>query len=185
MSESEIDWVPLIEIAGKVACEIADKWSVVEADDVKQEILTHLMTEKHILSRYTDDEALLRKVCWNAGKRYAAKERNHFDLMDDQYYYTPEEVRVALRSFTYTDDEIGQLMGKEDDLTRCRISDNILTARTDASKAIPKLNDRHQEALQRVFIYGIPARDQSEERAAYRAVDTLAKIMNRNARTGR
>jgi len=185
VSEEEFDWEPIIEIADKVAREIAEKWSVVEADDVKQEIMTHLLEERRILERIQGDEDLIRKVCWNAGRRYAAKERSYYDLMDDQYFYTPGEVRLALRSFVYSDEEIGQIIGKKDDLTRSRISDNIITARVDAQRGMRKLNDGYQKAVQRVFIYGLPPKDENERRAAYRAVDALTQIMNRNIRTGR
>lgn len=185
MSEDSFDWVPIIEIAGKVAWEIAEKWSVVEADDVKQEILEELLRQRKNIASHATDEEFLRKVCWTAGKRYASKERNHFDLMDDQYFYTPDEVRIALKSFIYSDEEIGQVIGKKDDLIRARISDNIVSARTDASKAVPKLSQGYQEAVQRVFIYGLPPKDENERRAAYRAVDSLTQIMNRNIRTGR
>lgn len=181
----QFDWEPVIEIADKVSREIAEKWSVVEADDVKQEIMVHLLEERHVVARVADDTDLLRKICWNAGRRFAAKERNHYDLMDDQYWYTPDEVRTALRSFVYSDEEIGQVIGKKDDLTRARISDNIVTARVDASKGIQKLSEGYKEVIQRVFIYGLPPRDDNERRASYRAVDALTKVMNRNVRTGR
>ncbi|MEU0952830.1 hypothetical protein ABZ353_10880 [Streptomyces niveus] len=181
----EFDWEPLIKIAGKVAYEIAEKWSVAEADDIKQEILEHLLKERKNIAPHVNDEEFLRKVCWTAGKRYAAKERAHYDLQDDQYWYTPDEVRVALKSFVYSDEEIGQVIGKKDDLVRARISDNIVSARVDASKAIPRLSKGYQEAVQRVFIYGLPPVDESERRAAYRGVDSLTQIMNRNIRTGR
>lgn len=181
----EFDWEPIIEIAGKVAWEIAEKWSVVEADDVKQEILEHLLRERKNLAPHFGDEEFVRKVCWTAGKRFAAKERSHYDLMDDQYWYTPDEVRTALRSFVYSDEQIGQVIGKKDDLTRARISDNIVTARADASKGLKKLSPGYQEVVERVFVCGLPPKDENERRAAYRAVDSLAQIMNRNIRTGR
>ncbi|MEU0158989.1 hypothetical protein ABZ154_09135 [Streptomyces sp. NPDC006261] len=185
MTEEQFDWEPLIEIAGNVAVRLAEHWSVVEVDDVKQEILEHLLRERKSIAPHVHDENFMYRVCMVAGKRYASKERNHYDLLDDQYFYTPEEVRTALRSFIYSDEEIGQVIGKKDDLTRARISDNIVTARTDASKAIPKLSQGYQEAVQRVFIYGLPPKDDTEHRAAYRAVDSLTQIMNRNIRTGR
>lgn len=185
MTEAEMDWVPVIEIADKVSREIAEKWSVVEADDVKQEIMVHLLEERHIVARVADDTDLVRKICWNAGRRFASKERAHYDLMDDQYWYTPDEVRTALRSFTYTDEEIGQVIGKRDDLVRARISDNIVTARADASKGMSKLSEAYRKVAMRVFVYGLPPKDDNERRAAYRAADSLTQIMNRNIRTGR
>lgn len=181
----QFDWEPLIEIAGKVAWEIAEKWQVVEADDVKQEILEHLFRERKNITPHAHDEEFLRKVCWTAGKRFAAKERAHYDLMDDQYWYTPEEVRIALRSVVLSDEDIGKVIGKKDDLVRARITDNIVTARADVDKALPKLSVGYQKAVQKVFTWGLPAKDENERRAAYRAVDALTQIMNRNIRTGR
>ena len=181
----QLDWEPIIEVAGKVAYEIADKWSVVEADDVKQEILTYLLENRDRTEGFAADTDFLRRVCWTVGKRYASKERSYYDLVDDQYFYTPGEVRLALRSFVYSDEEIGQVIGKKDDLTRSRISDNIITARVDAQRGLRKLNDGYQKAVQRVFILGLPPKDENERRTAYRAVDALTQIMNRNIRTGR
>ncbi|MFJ9900275.1 hypothetical protein ACIQPR_43795 [Streptomyces sp. NPDC091280] len=180
---AELDWERLGELAGRVAREIAGKWAIVEADDVKQEILVHALEERHILARHQHDEELVRKIFWTSGRRYAAKERAYRDLMDDQYYYTPEEVRGVLRSFIYTDDEIGQSIGKKDDLTRCTVADNILSARMDASKAINKLSPDYRDLLMRQFVYGLPPQDDAEQRRGYRAVDALALAMNRHLRT--
>jgi hypothetical protein len=182
---TEFDWEPVIEIATKVAWEISEKWSVVEPDDVKQEILEHIIRERKNLSEHLGDEEFVRKVCWTAGKRFASKERSHYDLMDDQYWYTPDEVRIALRSFVHSDEDIGKVIGKKDDLTKAVISDNIVTARADAEKGIMKLPKGYQEAVYRVFVCGLPPKDENERRASYRAVDSLTQIMNRNVRTGR
>ncbi|MGJ3559603.1 hypothetical protein ACR6C2_16655 [Streptomyces sp. INA 01156] len=72
---TEIDWETIEPLAGKVAYEIATKWQIVEADDVKQEILLHLVEEQHIIVKYQGNEEILRRIFWNAGRRYAAKER--------------------------------------------------------------------------------------------------------------
>ncbi|AWN05253.1 hypothetical protein SEA_IBANTIK_29 [Streptomyces phage Ibantik] len=185
MTDEFFDWEPVIEIAGKVAWEVAEKWSVVDADDVKQEIMVYLLENREKLSEHFGDEDFIRKVCWVAGKRYASKERGHYDLMDDQYWYTPDEVRIALRSFVHSDEEIGQVIGKKDDLTKSVISDNIVTARADADKALAKLSKGYQEAAWRVFVCGLPPESENERRSAYRAIDSLTAIMNRNIRTGR
>lgn len=179
----EFDWVPVIETAGKVAWEIAEKWSVVEADDVKQEIMVYLLENKEAIA--DKDEDFVRKVCWVAGKRYASKERGYYDLMDDQYWYTPDEVRIALRSFVHSDEEIGQVIGKKDDLTKSVISDNIVTARADAEKGLQKLSKGYQEAAWRVFVCGLPPESENQRKSAYRAIESLTAIMNRNIRTGR
>jgi DNA-directed RNA polymerase specialized sigma24 family protein len=182
---SELDWDRLSDLADKVAREIAQKWVIVEADDVKQEILLHAVEEKHIIAQYQGDEDLLRRIFYNAGRRYASKERAHLDLMDDQYYYTPDEVRTVMRSFIYTDEEISSQIGKKDDLTRCTIADNIVSARVDASNGLQRINPSYRELIMRQYVYGLPAADDAERRRGYRAIDALALEMNRNIRTGR
>ncbi|MFD5069172.1 hypothetical protein ACFWNC_14760 [Streptomyces sp. NPDC058369] len=181
----EIDWEPLIETAGRVARQITEKWSVVEYDDVKQEICYYLVENLQSLRPRITDGDFIYSVCMVVGKRYASKERNHYDLHDDEYWYTPDEVRIALKSFVHSDEEIGKVIGKKDDLTNAYISDNIVTARLDATRALGKLTKSQHEAVYRLFVFGLPATDETQRRAAYRAVDNLTKYMNWNVRTGR
>lgn len=179
---AEIDWPPLIELAEKVSYEVAAKWSVVEPDDVKQEILLHAMEEKERIAEIQDDEDLLRRIFWTAGRRYASKERDYHDRQDGQYIYTPHEARLALRSFLFTDEELSHMMGLKDDLLGCRITDTLVTARIDASTSMKRLSKRYQEVLYRCFVYGLPARSEAERRMSYRAADALAAAMNRTLR---
>ncbi|MEV5677484.1 hypothetical protein [Streptomyces sp. NPDC052179] len=182
---TEIDWEALEPLAEKVSREIAGKWKIIEADDVKQEILLHAYSEKHLIGQYQGDTETLRKIFWNAGRRYAAKERAYLDLMDDQYFYTPEEVRGVMRSFVYTDTELSAQIGKKDDLTRCVITDNIVSARLDAEKGIRRLNRDYQDVIMRTYVYGLPPVDDAERKRGYRAIDALTAEMNRTIRTGR
>ncbi|MFD4646300.1 hypothetical protein ACFRJ3_34745 [Streptomyces sp. NPDC056696] len=182
---TEIDWEALEPLAEKVAREIAGKWQIVEVDDVKQEILLHAYSEKHLIAQYQGNTETLRKIFWNAGRRYAAKERAYLDLMDDQYFYTPDEVRGVMRSFIYTDAEVSEQIGKKDDLTRCVITDNILSARLDAEKGIKRLNRDYQEVIMRLFVYGLTPDNDTDRKRGYRAIDALTAEMNRNIRTGR
>lgn len=182
---TEVDWEALAPLAEKVAREIAGKWSIVEVDDVKQEILLHAYSEKHLIAEYQGNPEILRKIFWNAGRRYAAKERAYLDLMDDQYFYTPDEVRGVMRSFIYTDAEVSEQIGKKDDLTRCVITDNILSARLDAEKGIKRLNRDYQEVIMRLFVYGLTPVSETDRKRGYRAIDALSAEMNRNIRTGR
>ncbi|MFJ8699436.1 hypothetical protein [Streptomyces ardesiacus] len=180
-----IDWAALEPLAEKIAHEITAKWQIVEADDVKQEILLHAFEEKHIIVQYQHNEEVLRKIFYNAGRRYAAKERAYLDLMDDQYHYTSEEVRGVMRSFVYTDSEVSNQIGKKDDLTRCVITDNILSARLDAENAFRRLRLEYQDVIMRLYVYGLPFKDETERKRGYRAIDALTAEMNRNIRTGR
>src|SRR5690242_20953241 len=88
---TEIDWAALEPLAEKIAYEIAAKWTIVEPDDVKQEILLHAVKEQPVIAAYQGNEEVMRKIFYTAGRRYAARERAYLDLMDDQYHYTPDE----------------------------------------------------------------------------------------------
>jgi DNA-directed RNA polymerase specialized sigma24 family protein len=182
---SEINWEALEPLAEKISYEIASKWAIVEADDVKQEIMLHAVEEKHIIAAYQGNEEILRKIFYTAGRRYAAKERAYLDLMDDQYFYTPDEVRGVMRSFVYTDAEVSAQIGKKDDLTRCVITDNILSARLDAEKSIKRLNRDYQEVVLRHFVYGMSPENDADKKRGYRAIDALTAEMNRTIRVGR
>ena len=182
---TEIDWEALEPLAEKIAYEIAAKWTIVEPDDVKQEIMLHAVQEQRVIAGYQGNGEILRKIFYTAGRRYAARERAYLDLMDDQYHYTPDEVRGVMRSFVYTDAEVAEQIGKKDDLTRCVITDNILSARMDAEKAIRRLNKDYQEAIMRQFVYGLSPVNDADKKRGYRAIDALTAEMNRGIRTGR
>ncbi|MFJ8041185.1 hypothetical protein ACIRBX_11835 [Kitasatospora sp. NPDC096147] len=182
---AEIDWAKAASTAHKVAKDLASKWPIVEADDVAQEILKHALEQRALFEQKAGEdgfEEFFRKAAWRTAKAYAAREQNTRDTEDGQYYYTPEEARNALKSLVYTDAEISELIGKKDDLGRCRITDNITSARMDAERGLKRLNDRYREALTRIYVLGIPARDHAERLVANRAADALAIAMNGHIR---
>ncbi|GCD99842.1 hypothetical protein [Embleya hyalina] len=179
------NWEHINSIAAKVGREVAGKWPCVEAEDVHQEVMAHLVEHETRLSEHLADDDMVRKIAWVEGKRYASRERNAADLLDDQYYYTPSEARAAVVSFMYTDSEIGDMIGRKDDLSRCRITDNLVSARIDASIALATLNDGYRDVLMRVYARGLPPADDAERKRANRAIDALALAMNRTSRAGR
>ncbi|MEU7104258.1 hypothetical protein ABZ951_04255 [Streptomyces sp. NPDC046215] len=181
----ELDWDYLCDLADKVAYSIAQKWNVVEKDDVKQVILMHAYENRPTIEDNYGNEAFLWKIFQKAGTQYASKERNYRDLMDDQYHYTPDEAKRALETFLYTDDEIGQMLGQRDDLLRTRITDGLFSARLDADFALKRLNERHRELLMRRYVYGLPLSDQADRQALVRAVVALSQQMNRTHRIRR
>ncbi|MEU5187019.1 hypothetical protein AB0G83_07675 [Streptomyces klenkii] len=179
----ELDWEYLSSLADKVAHNIAEKWSVVEKDDVKQEILLHAYKHRPVIEVNYQKEAFLWKVFQKAGTQYASRERNYRDLLDDQYFYTPDEAKAALRTFLYTDEELGEMIGRKDDLLQTRVTDNLVSARIDAAAALKKLPERYRELLTRRFVYGLPIDVQADRQALSRAAVALAQYMNRYLRT--
>lgn len=180
---AEMDWQKVNEISRKVAGELARKWPVVELDDVHQEIMLHMMEQRSHLEKRASDFDFLRQVAWRAAKSYASREQQQKDLADGQYFYTPDEVRATLKSFIYTDEELGEMIGRKDDLSRCRISDNITSARIDATTGMRKLKPEYRDAVARTYIYGLPPGSPGEAKTAQRAVDALATAMNAHIRS--
>ncbi|MGG2462866.1 hypothetical protein ACO0M4_24120 [Streptomyces sp. RGM 3693] len=180
-----LDWAYLSALAERVAYSIAQKWSIVEQDDVKQEILLHAYAHRPTIEAHYANEDFLWKIFQKAGTQYASKERNYRDLLDDAYYYTPDEAKAALRTFLYTDDELSQMVGKKDDLLQARVTDNVVSARIDAAASMKKLPERYQQLLMRRHVYGLPVPDQADRQALTRAAVALAQQMNRTLRTRR
>lgn len=182
-SDTELDWQHLAALADKVARNIAAKWPVVEKDDVKQEIMAHAYEFRLTIEAHYSNEGFLWAMFHKAGTRYASRERNYRDLLDDQYYYTPDEAKKALATFLYTDEELAELVGKKDDLLQARITDNVVSARVDAGTALKKLSFRYQQLLLRRFVHGLPVAEQADRMALSRAVVALSHQMNRSLRT--
>ncbi len=179
---TEIDWAYVASIADKVARSTAASWPIVEKDDVKQEILLHAYERRPLIAQnYTEE--FLWKFCRTAARQYASRERDARDVEDDRYYYTPSEARAVLETFVYTDEELSGSLGQQDDLLKCRITDNVVSARLDATKAILRLPKATQEVLMRRYVYGLPAANDAERKAGNRGVDALARQMNRDIRS--
>ncbi|MFC8099412.1 hypothetical protein [Streptomyces sp. NPDC057363] len=179
---AEVDWAHMAEVADKVSRSIAASWAVVEKDDVKQHVLLHAYERRKTIEEHWGDDTFLYAFCKKVGQQYASAERDARDVEDGQYYYTPREARQAIESFIISDDEIGQLIGRYDDLLKCRITDSLMSARLDASLALNKLPKATRAALMRRYVYGLPPADDAERKAANRAVDALARQMNRDLR---
>ncbi|MFE5092063.1 hypothetical protein ACFRCI_17115 [Streptomyces sp. NPDC056638] len=180
----ELDWEYLSNLANRVAYSISTKWPV-EKDDTKQEILSHAYKKRSSIEENYGREDVLYKIFHKAGTQYASAERDALDLRDGRYYYTPEEAKMALSSFCLSDEEIGQMLGRGDDLLGCRVTDNLMSARMDASLALPRLPERQRELLMSRYVQGLPTpTDEAERRATLRALDMLARQMNRDIRRG-
>lgn len=178
---TEIDWEQFSKIAGSVGRSISSAWRVVEPDDVKQAILLHAYERRRMIED-NNTESFLWSFAKKVGQQFASAERDARDVEDGRYYYTPQEVRTALGSFIFTDEELGALMGRQDDLLKCRVDDNLMSARLDASTALARLPKASQELLMRRYVFGIPALDDTERKAINRAADGLARRMNRDLR---
>ncbi|MFC4501727.1 MULTISPECIES: hypothetical protein [Streptomyces] len=179
---TQVDWAHMAEVADKVARSIALNWSIVEKDDVKQHILMNAYERKKSLEDHWGEEAFVYAFCKKIGNQFASAERDARDLEDGKYFYTPKEVRQALETLVYSDEEMGRLLGKRDDLLRARITDNLMSARMDASVALDKLPKQTKAVLTKRYVYGLPVADDTERKAANRAVDALARQMNRDLR---
>jgi DNA-directed RNA polymerase specialized sigma24 family protein len=178
-----LDWEYLSDLADKVARSVAAAWSVVEKDDVKQEILLHAYEKRAAIEQHYGDEDMLWRIFRKAGIQYASAERDARDLLDDRYYYTPDEAKAALRSFLYTDQELGELLGRRDDLLSCKVTDNLLSARMDAAASLKKLPNRYQNLLMTKYVYGLPVDNTADAMALSRAAVALARAMNRTLRS--
>lgn len=178
----EIDWAHMADLADKAARSVANAWPNVEKDDVKQTILLHAYERRPMLEEHAGNEIFLAQFCKKVGTQHASAVRDALDVEDGGYYYTPDEARMALMTFIYSDDELGQMLGREDDLLKCRITDNLVTARIDASVAMNRLPKHVQTILMKRYVYGIPPSDPTERKASNRAVDVLARQMNRDNR---
>ncbi|MFI5865872.1 hypothetical protein [Streptomyces sp. NPDC051546] len=177
----EIDWERFSQIADSVGKQIARDWRVTEKDDVKQSILLHAY-ERRPMIEANYSEPFLWQFAKKVGRQYASSQRDARDVEDGQYYYTPDEARMALGTLLFTDEEMGSMMGQKEDLSRARITDNLMSARLDVTKAMARLSTPTRELLMRRFVFGLPAGDDSARKAGNRAVDSLARQMNRDLR---
>ncbi|MFI2607700.1 hypothetical protein [Kitasatospora sp. NPDC018619] len=172
-----MDWELVQELAADIGREIGRRWPVVDADDVSQEILTHVVENQ---ARLTGKErGYLATVFRSIGQRYASRERDYQNLVDDQYWYTPKEVRALVRSFGLDNDQLAQMLGKKDDLQHCRVTDNLVPGRCDVMEGMKCISPRYREV---VWNHLVDDQEVMDSKLLTRAVDALTTAMNRNIR---
>ncbi|MGW6535196.1 hypothetical protein ACWGBV_03060 [Streptomyces sp. NPDC055051] len=88
-----MNWTRYQRLAASVANKISDEYPGIEAADIMQEILLHVVEKRSTYETANYVDGQLRKNFYNVGVRYAGRERNANLHRDAAYVYTPSEVR--------------------------------------------------------------------------------------------
>lgn len=153
----------------RAARSVARKWDqVTDAEDLEQEILTHLMARPGSLKKLTEmEEDQRRGTLVRIGHQLASEERTRYEYFSGQYTYSVDEVRLLLERKALS----GPVEGFD-------------AARLDAIRALQGLEESSPEyaaGIVRRYVFGeVPDRDSAARKALNRAVDSLTNRMNRN-----
>jgi hypothetical protein len=167
-----INWDDVSDVAGRAAKAVARDWRIVEADDLKQECMTWAYENKEALG---ENPEVLYGVFRKVATRVATKERDYQDMMLNEYWYTPAEVRKVLKSIR---DGSAQDTMKLENLDTCSIDDSKVIARADVVKAFKTLPYNYKMLLFRKFILDEKL-SEADRKASYDAVYRLTVLVNR------
>ncbi|MEV7589707.1 hypothetical protein AB0O42_05480 [Streptomyces sp. NPDC089922] len=88
-----IDWTHYTKIAESVARRIADEYPGIEAEDIRQQILLHVLEKRGTYENADYPDGQLRNNFRKIGVSYAGRERYAFIYHSAEYVYTSPEVR--------------------------------------------------------------------------------------------
>ncbi|WP_274911780.1 hypothetical protein [Streptomyces sp. WZ-12] len=166
---TDINWTEAQEIARVQATQIAKRWPVVEVEDVEQEIV--LWAAENINAWQGKTDAVKHGIFKKVATRYASGERTYQDMFTCQYWYTPEEVRAALRSLTEPPESFSHINSDS----------SPLLAKMDVERALKKIPDRYKKLMFEHIVLGRPFPSPGDKKATYRGVDILTSWINRHS----
>jgi DNA-directed RNA polymerase specialized sigma24 family protein len=88
-----LDWPNIQKLAESVARKISDEYPGIDAEDIRQEILLHVMEKRSTYEATDYPDGQLRKNFRKIGISYAGRERYAYIYHSAEYVYTSPEIR--------------------------------------------------------------------------------------------
>jgi hypothetical protein len=156
------------EIA-KAAKTVAMQWpTVVEQDDLQQDIYTHLLERPNVIEKLLtefDDKNRLNAII-DLGHQIAKQERIDYEVFSGNFRYSVNEVKKLLEKQTF----------KDASLSRTSTSGDLLEGMRRLREATPQ----YAEAIEKRYVNGESPATDADRKRSERALEALATEMNRS-----
>lgn len=157
----------LQQLVKAAARRVAAQWpSVVEKDDLEQEIVLHLIERPGALARLFEEpeQQVRQSFLIKVGHQIASKEQQDYDRFSGNYLYDTAEVRGFLDRQIWT------------------IKDKLSAEKQDLEEGLSILAERNSKAYAEIvnrFFHDIVPADSAGRMRVLRAIETLTELMNR------
>ncbi|MFE0648525.1 hypothetical protein ACFVZH_08065 [Streptomyces sp. NPDC059534] len=170
-----IDWTKYTRIAESVARKVANEYPGIDAEDLSQEILLHVVEKEgsYVTADYPDGQ--LRKNFRQVAVSYAGRERYKFLYHSAQYVYTSPEVR-ALFEKAFFRPELWENPPTKDDGNSVTAG-GVIVALWDLDRAYGALPILDAQVIAKRYDREEPL-SSAETMRLSRAVDKVVRVLN-------
>jgi DNA-directed RNA polymerase specialized sigma24 family protein len=168
-------WTRYTKIAESVAQRVADEYPGIDAEDIRQEILLHVIEKKTTYESTDYPDGQLRKNFRNVAVSYAGRERYAFIYHSAEYVYTSSEVRQLFER-AFFQPEMWETAPTMDDGVSVA-SGGVVVALWDLDRAYSALSVLDAAVIAKRYEQG-DALSSAETMRLSRAIDKITRSLN-------
>lgn len=170
-----IDWTKYEKFADSVAKKVAAEYPGIDAEDIRQEILLHVVEKQSTYESQDYHDGTLRNNFRKVAVAYAGRERYAFIYHSAEYVYTSAEVRQLFEN-AFFQPEMWEKAPTQDDGVSVT-SGGAVVALWDLDRAYSSLAPADAEVIARRFERG-QAFDSAGKMRLSRAIDKVTRFLN-------
>ncbi|MFC9231060.1 hypothetical protein ACFTZI_19215 [Streptomyces decoyicus] len=170
-----IDWTKFTKIAEGVARRVADEYPGIDAEDIQQEILLHVVEKQAVYVGANYPDGQLRKNFRKIAISYAGRERYTYIYHSAEYVYTSSEVRQLFEKAFFQPELWETAPTKEDGVSVS--AGGVVVALWDIDRAYSTLPVLDAQVIAKRYEHG-EALSSAETMRLSRAIDKIVRTLN-------
>lgn len=170
-----LDWDKIQTLAGSVSKRVSDEYPGIDQEDIRQEILLHVVEKRTTYEEKNYPDGQLRNNFRKIAVSYAGRERYAFLYHSAEYVYTSPEVR-ALFENAFFQPEMWEKAPTKDD-GQAVTSGGVVVALWDLDRAYSALAPADAEVIARRYEQG-QTLTSAETMRLSRAIDKMTRFLN-------
>jgi DNA-directed RNA polymerase specialized sigma24 family protein len=168
-------WTRYTKIAESVARRVAEEYPGIDAEDIRQEILLHVVEKKTTYESTDYPDGQLRKNFRNVAVSYAGRERYAFIYHSAEYVYTSSEVRQLFEKAFFQPEMWEKAPTMDDGVSIA--SGGIVIALWDLDRTYSALPTLDAAVIAKRYEQGDPL-SSAETMRLSRAIDKITRSLN-------
>jgi len=168
-------WTRYQKIADSVARKVAEEYPGIDAEDIRQEILLHVMEKKNVYESTDYPDGQLRKNFRQVAVSYAGRERYAYIYHSAEYVYTSSEIRQLFEK-AFFQPELWETAPTKDDGVSVAAG-GVVVALWDLDRAYSALPVLDAEVIAKRYERGEPL-SSAETMRLSRAIDKIVRTLN-------
>jgi DNA-directed RNA polymerase specialized sigma24 family protein len=170
-----LDWPKIHKLAESVARRVSAEYPGFDAEDIRQEILLHVVEKQSTYESSDYPDGQLRKNFRQIAIRYAGRERYAYIYHSAEYVYTSPEIRALFEDAFFQPEMWEKAPTKEDGISVT--SGGIVVALWDLDRAYSALPVADAEVIAKRYERG-DTLTPAEAMRLSRAVDKITRFLN-------